>query len=235
MAASIQLLHLESDPAHAERVELALAGGGLTASLRRVATRAELAAALEGPVDAVVARQGADGLQGWDAVPLVHARLDVPVVVVCGSLDDECLVQAMRAGAADCVFEEFLPRLVPVLQRELRDRAERRHHVEVEDEPRRSGGALGALLDGALDAVVTVADDFKITGWNAQAERILGWSRDEALGRDFRTLMVPQDSQLRHERAVVAYRETGDSEIFHGRREGHVLRKDGRRSRSSSP
>ncbi|MDE3181741.1 MAG: PAS domain S-box protein, partial [Acidobacteriota bacterium] len=39
------------------------------------------------------------------------------------------------------------------------------------------------IIETALDAVVTMDDEGLITGWNARAEKMFGWSREEALGR----------------------------------------------------
>ena len=65
---------------------------------------------------------------------------------------------------------------------------ERRHAGE-----RRSGEAqLRAILDGALDAVVSMDARGRITFWNPQAERLFGWSRDEAMGRVLAELGLPE-------------------------------------------
>ncbi|HVJ88121.1 MAG TPA: PAS domain S-box protein [Caulifigura sp.] len=48
-----------------------------------------------------------------------------------------------------------------------------------------------AIIEGALDAVIAVDQDDRITTWNCQAERIFGWSADEALGQRFTELVLP--------------------------------------------
>jgi PAS domain S-box-containing protein len=62
-----------------------------------------------------------------------------------------------------------------------RDLAERR---QAEDE-------LRAILDGAMDAVVSVDADLRITFWNGYAETLFGWPATDALGRDALDLVVP--------------------------------------------
>jgi diguanylate cyclase (GGDEF)-like protein/PAS domain S-box-containing protein len=54
----------------------------------------------------------------------------------------------------------------------------------------RSEERLAAVIDTALDAVVEIDADGIITGWNSQAEKIFGWSRDEAIGRALHEVII---------------------------------------------
>ncbi len=51
---------------------------------------------------------------------------------------------------------------------------------------------LRAVLDNALVAVVTASSTGAILEWNAQAERLFGWRRDEIMGRDLTELLIPK-------------------------------------------
>ena len=55
-------------------------------------------------------------------------------------------------------------------------------------------GRLGAIVEGMHDAVVGHDTDGRITSWNEGAERLLGWDREEVLGRDVH-LIVPDDRE----------------------------------------
>ncbi|WP_052666204.1 hybrid sensor histidine kinase/response regulator [Nitriliruptor alkaliphilus] len=50
-----------------------------------------------------------------------------------------------------------------------------------------------ALLDTATDAIVVRDLEHRITYWNRSAERLYGWSADEAIGRSIRDLLHPED------------------------------------------
>ena len=50
---------------------------------------------------------------------------------------------------------------------------------------------LKAVLDSALDAVVTMDEAGAVTGWNVEAERSFGWTAAEAIGRNVVLLMPP--------------------------------------------
>ena len=53
-------------------------------------------------------------------------RLDLPVIIVSGNIGEEIAVEAMRAGASDYVMKSNLSRLVPAIERELRENEARR-------------------------------------------------------------------------------------------------------------
>jgi PAS domain S-box-containing protein len=55
------------------------------------------------------------------------------------------------------------------------------------------------VLDTAPDAFITLDRDGRITTWNKSAERLFGWSQEEALGRTMRDLIVPPAFRERHE------------------------------------
>ena len=94
--------------------------------------------------------------------------------------------------------------------------------------------ALGALhaglqsvLDTALDAVVVMADDGKIVGWNSSAERTFGWSADEVFGRTLSETIVPPVHRVGHERGLAHYHATGEGPVLGKRIEVPARRRDG--------
>jgi sigma-B regulation protein RsbU (phosphoserine phosphatase) len=72
----------------------------------------------------------------------------------------------------------------------------------------------GAILNTAIDAVMTLDDDGIVTGWNPVAERVFGWSAAEALGRDYLDLIVPSEQQEAHRVERETYLATGQSELM---------------------
>src|SRR3546814_2241937 len=70
------------------------------------------------------------GFIGAEALALLHKRkLDIPFIFVSGTLSEEMAVAAMRAGARDYIVKDRLRRLVPAVERELRDGVARREHA----------------------------------------------------------------------------------------------------------
>jgi len=84
------------------------------------------------------------------------------------------------------------------------------------------------IVDSALDAVITFDAHGHITGWNPQAERLLGFSAAEARGRDVVESLVPKWDRERHRRGLARFRETGAAPFINRRFEMVGLDRDGR-------
>jgi PAS domain S-box-containing protein len=66
-------------------------------------------------------------------------------------------------------------------------------------ELRQSGERIRLVLDTAPDAFITLDRDGYITTWNVAAERLFGWSKEEAIGKTMRELIVPPEFRERHD------------------------------------
>jgi len=91
-----------------------------------------------------------------------------------------------------------------------------------------SEARLRAIIESALDAIVTTDADSVITGWNAHAETLFGWSVDEALGRTLADTIIPPRHRAGHAAGVRRYLATGEGPILNRRIEITALRRDGR-------
>jgi diguanylate cyclase (GGDEF)-like protein/PAS domain S-box-containing protein len=83
------------------------------------------------------------------------------------------------------------------------------------------------VFDGALDAVITMADDGRIMGWNMQAQTIFGWAKDEAMGMMLHELITPPQYRARHQQGMARFQATGESNILNRRIEITALRRSG--------
>ena len=91
---------------------------------------------------------------------------------------------------------------------------------------RQAQEAVGQTLEQALDAVVTIDAENCVTFFNAAAEELWGYDRDEVLGQNVK-MLVPKSMQPRHDGFVNANRSTGVDKIVGTSREVPVHRKDG--------
>lgn len=135
MKSPLRILYLEDDPRDAELVQEMLASDGITCHVTRVETEADFVASLEqGGFDLILADYTLPSFDGLSALKI--ARQDwphVPFIFVSGTLDEEVAIEALKIGATDYVFKTRLSRLVPSVQRALREadeRAELRHADE---------------------------------------------------------------------------------------------------------
>ena len=83
------------------------------------------------------------------------------------------------------------------------------------------------ILETAHDAFVAFDEHGVITGWNPQAEKSFGWSRDEVLGRDLVPILIPLARRGRQHRNIAQFVETGDAPWVGVLFERTMLHRDG--------
>jgi PAS domain S-box-containing protein len=83
------------------------------------------------------------------------------------------------------------------------------------------------IVETAYDAYVAMDQDGAIVDWNPQAERIFGWSREEAMGRSLAETIIPEPMRERHLKGLVNYLHTGEGPVLNRRIEMRALRRGG--------
>ena len=83
------------------------------------------------------------------------------------------------------------------------------------------------IVETALDAVISIDRNGAITGWNTQAEKIFGWTRDEALGRPIDETIMPERYRAGHKRGMARYLTTREARVLNKRLELTGLNRDG--------
>ncbi|PYQ14683.1 MAG: hypothetical protein DMH00_01210 [Acidobacteria bacterium] len=96
-----------------------------------------------------------------------------------------------------------------------------------EEALRRSEARKGAILDTALDAVISIDHRGTITEFNPAAEQMFGFRRDAAVGRNMAELLVPPRLLEGHQRGLERYLELGTGAVLGRRIQIQALRRDG--------
>jgi signal transduction histidine kinase len=124
---TLRVLLVEDRPEDGELVMVELRRGGYDVVHERVDTAAAMSAALTRETwDVVLSDFMMPQFSGPDALKLVRGMgLDIPFIIISGTVDDEAAVASMRSGAADYVSKGALRRLCPAIDRELREHAMR--------------------------------------------------------------------------------------------------------------
>ncbi len=151
MSRTLRLLIVEDNPDDAELLLRELRRSGYEPSWQRVDTEATMAAALDRRWDAVVSDWAMPQFSALEALALVQRRgLDLPFLIVSGTVEEEIAVAAMRAGAHDFMAKDRLSRLLPAIERELREAKGRAERRRIEQQLRRSQRieAMGQLTGG---------------------------------------------------------------------------------------
>ncbi len=122
-------------------------------------------------------------------------------------------------------------RALQALSRQVIARLElRRRLVErekAEREMRRSEALKAAILQSALDCIITINQDGRVLEWNPAAEATFGYRRAEVIGRDLANLILPPARREAHRRGMARYLQTGAGPGLEKRIEITAVRSDG--------
>jgi two-component system, chemotaxis family, CheB/CheR fusion protein len=89
------------------------------------------------------------------------------------------------------------------------------------------GGLNRALIDSALDCIISMDASGNVTEFNLAAENVFGYKRDQAIGQDLASLIIPSEFRERHRAGLRHYLETGEGPMLGKRLEVTALRSDG--------
>ena len=106
-----------------------------------------------------------------------------------------------------------------------RDITERRKAQEALSE---SAELARGIIDSALDAFVQIDDTGTVLEWNARAEVIFGWSRQDAVGKSLATLILPLSDRARQRRGLERFLRNAAERILGQRVQMQALRRDGK-------
>ncbi|HEY6838591.1 MAG TPA: PAS domain S-box protein [Geobacteraceae bacterium] len=195
MAEILRILHLEDDLMHASLAQAMLAEEGIACVVDRVETEADFAAILErGGVDLVLADFTLPSFDGTRALAMVRERWpDLPFIFFTGTMGEETAIESLKSGATDYVLKNRLARLAPAVRRALAEAAERRERRRAEEELRHSNELFRSLFTASPLAVFVLDPDGTVRLWSSAAERIFGWTKEEAIGS--RLPYVPQEKE----------------------------------------
>jgi PAS domain S-box-containing protein len=171
--------------------------------------------------------------RGWQTV--IHPE-DLPDVLQrwramlasCEPLETEA-----RLRRSDGLYRRFILRTTPI-----RDSAGRvvkwcGVNTDVEDRARsdtalKNGEARhAAILNSALDCVITIDHKGCITEFNRAAERTFGYRRDEVIGKEMADVVIPPALRDQHRRGMARYLATGEERVLGRRLEMTAVRADG--------
>ncbi len=88
-------------------------------------------------------------------------------------------------------------------------------------------GLNRAILDSALDCIITMDAHGIVQEFNPAAERVFGYTREQAVGRELAELIIPQSLRNRHRHGLAHYLQTGEGPVLGKRIEIAALRSDG--------
>jgi PAS domain S-box-containing protein len=207
--------------------------GGYTLDYVRVDTADTMRAALDRQAwDIVIADYSLPAFSAPDALKLLQQQqLDLPFIIVSGTIGEEVAVAAMKAGAHDYIIKGNLKRLIPAVERELRDAEERQKRHRAEQALRDSEARFRSLAEElhiqstALESTVEGISQLDTHGHyikvNAAYAALVGYQPEEMIGMAWQQTVHPEEQS----KMTAAYQQMlldGKVEV-----ETRGIRKDG--------
>jgi PAS domain S-box-containing protein len=161
----------------------------------RVQDEPGLRAALTDPWDVVICDWSMPRFSATAALSVLkELALDLPLVIVSGTVGEESAVEAMRAGARDYVLKDRLGRHNAVVERERRESQERSARRRAESALRESEARLSKLSASGIIGILIADLDGTALDANDAFLRLTGYSRDQlGAGALRRELLTPYE------------------------------------------
>jgi PAS domain S-box-containing protein len=169
--------------------------GGYTPVYQRVETTKAMRAALQEKTwDIILSDYHLPRFSGLQALMLFkETGIDIPFILVSGMIGEELAVEAMKAGAHDYIMKGNLARLIPAIERELREVEERQKRRRMEHELQKEKDRAGLYLEIAGVMIVVINQDGLVTLINRKGCEILGYARDEIIGKNWFDTFIPEE------------------------------------------
>ncbi len=225
MEIPLRILIIEDSEDDALLIVHQLERAGYKMTYERVETKDAMRDAIDRQTwDVIISDYKMPGFSGLAALRLYQEKgLDIPFIVVSGTIGEETAAEAMVSGAHDYVMKDNLSRLIPSIQRELREADSRREHKKTEEALLSSEHKYHALLEHAADAIMIADSEGNFLEINKKAEELLGYTREELMGIKI-SQVHPGEELERALHAFMGMREGKISSLF----DTKVLRKDGK-------
>ncbi|MGA8642757.1 response regulator [Candidatus Binatus sp.] len=211
-----RVLIVEDSPDDAELSIRALRRAGIDLTFQRVQTPETMRKALaEGTWDLVISDYSMPRFNGLAALKMLReSGLDLPFILVSGTVGEDAAVEAMKRGADDYILKSNLARLPLAVERELRD-------SEVRVERNRAEARYRSLVDRVPVGLFRVSPEGKILEANPALIEMLGFSDADSLKQTrIRDLWLRPEE---HDRAAAIIASDGIVQNF----EIEVRRPDG--------
>jgi PAS domain S-box-containing protein len=159
--------------------------------------------------------------------PTERLILDVSAKLVAIGLQETRLLTEQRrvAGDLDQRVAQRTRELAAANEELKKEVAERKR---TEDELTKSQARKAAILDSALDCIVTIDHNGCITEFNPAAEHTFGYRRDEVMGMHLADIIIPPSLREQHRSGLARYLALGEPRVIGRRLEMTAVHADGR-------
>lgn len=187
MSQSLRLLIVEDYPDDAELMVMRLEEEGFSPEWQRVETEAEFIKALETEPDLILADWALPQFSGMRALELLNeVNLDIPFILVSGSVGEEAAINALHLGASDYILKDRSKRLGQAVRRTLDSRRYQKEKEDAETELKKR------LVE--LESLYKISNSLRIADTLFGMLKILLYETLKALNTNAGAIWIYQDS-----------------------------------------
>lgn len=191
---SLHFLLLEDDPVDVELISTTLRNDYPDCQITVTSTREAFQTSLkQEPIDLILTDYSIPGFDGLTAIQMAQSvDKHIPCILISGILGEELAIESLKGGATDYVLKQRLERLVPVLQRALREKQERLELARTAAALKASEELFRTSVENMNDCLALLSavyssagkiQDFTITFLNDAACKSLSLDKDLQLGK----------------------------------------------------
>ncbi|HBB96465.1 MAG TPA: hypothetical protein DC054_13845 [Blastocatellia bacterium] len=183
---TLKVLHIEDDERDAALIARHLSHAGYEIVSDRVDTAEAMTDALETrDWDVILCDYSMPQFNVLQALQLMkEIKLDLPFIIISGTIGEAAAVEAMRAGAHDYLMKDSLARLAPAIERERTEAANRRARRQAEEQLRLQSAAVQA----AANSIAITDRAGRVVWTNPAFTQTTGYSFEEINGKNLRVL-----------------------------------------------
>ena len=200
MSQPIRVLILEDSVTDAELEVRGLRHAGFEPEWTVVETEEDFLRNLHGGVDLVLSDNNMPRMHAFRALELLkESGLDIPFIIISGTIGEETAVEAMRLGAADYLLKDRLGRLGPAVKAVLDRHRLQRERIAAEQILEESERRFREMLENMELIAMMLDRQANVTFCNDHLLRITGWEHDGVIGSNWFAKFVPQSDVDRRE------------------------------------
>lgn len=201
MSRQLKLLLVEDDDNDLELVLLRLRDDGYEPDYERVQTAEGMAEALRRRQDWEIVLSDYS-LPNFNAplalTVLQQTGLDIPFIIISGTIGEERAVATMRAGARDFILKHDLRRLAPIIERELREARMRLTRRRTEQALKGAEFRYRQIVNTAQEGIWVLDADDRTTFVNKYMARMLGYAEHQMIGRPLADFLYDPSAVMQH-------------------------------------
>ncbi len=190
----LSVLVIEDSQADTELNIRLLKKAGYDVSFTRVETEVQMNEALaKGQWDLILSDYMMPSFDVSRALEVYHAHdSQIPFIVISGAIGEEKAVQLIKSGVHDYLLKDNMARFIHVIERELREAANRKELISISHALAISEAKYRSYIDHAPDGVFVTDENGKYLEVNEAASRITGYTREELLSMSISDLLTEE-------------------------------------------